>query len=257
MRPLHLPADIRGMTLIELMISIVLGLLLVAIVGQIYVGTKATYNKQEDLSRLQENGQAALTIISRTVRISGFKSAPDADATYIFTSSAPAIKGSTTAGNDEIIIRFQGSGDGAGMADNSIIDCLGVARDANVMNYNRFYIASNATTLRPGLWCDTSDDSAVDGTEIVSDVENMSVLYGGDIGADNAVDYYVSAANVPNWDLISSVRIGLVAATPNATINPQLDTSTYTVLGNTYDPVDDRRSRRVYSITIALRMRTP
>lgn len=255
--PTHL-SDVRGMTLIELMISIVLGLLLVAVVIQIYVGTKATYNKQEDISRLQENGRVALYIIGRTTRISGFKSNPGADYSTIFPAATRGIIGTPGAAgsSDTLTIRFQGSGNGAGTADGSVVDCLGIAKDSNTMNYNRLYIANNATTLRPGLFCDTSDDSTVNGTEIVSDIENMRLLYGGDPNGDGIADYYVPAGNVPNWDQVVSLRIGLVATTPNL-INPQLDTATYDVLGISYDPTDDRRSRRLYSMIITLRNRTP
>lgn len=248
----------RGMTLIELMISIVLGLLLVAVVIQIYVGSKATYNKQEDLSRLQENGRVALDVIGRVARISGFKSNPAADLSTLFPSTAPAITGTPGAGSssDSLIIRFQGSGNGAGTADGSVVDCLGATYDSNVTIYNQLYLASNATTGRSGFFCDTSDDSTVNGVEVISEIENMRFLYGVDISGDGVVDYYVPAGLVPNWDQVASLRIGLVAATPNL-INPTLDTSTYNVAGITYDPVDDRRSRRLYSMTIALRNRTP
>lgn len=251
-------SDVRGMTLIELMIAIVLGLLLVAVVIQIYVGTKATYNKQEDISRLQENGRVALYILGRTTRISGFKSDPGADYSTIFPAATRGIFAAAGAAgsSDSLDIRFQGSGNGAGTADGSVVDCLGIARDSNTMNYNRFYIANNATTLRPGLFCDTSDDGTVNGTEIVSDIENIRFQYGGDPNGDGIADYYVAAGNVPNWDQVVSMRVGLVATTPN-TINPTLDTSTYNVLGNTFDPTDDRRSRRLYSMIITLRNRTP
>jgi len=254
--PNTLPA--RGMTLVELMVSIVLGLLLVAVVIQIYVGSKATYNKQEDLSRLQENGRVALDVVGRTARISGFKSNPAAVYSTIFPATAPGITGTAGAAgsSDSVIIRFQGSGDGAGTADGSVVDCLGASYDSNVMVFNRLFIANNATTNRPGLFCDTTDDSTVNGTEVVSEIENMRILYGVDISGDGIVDYYVPAGLVSNWDQVASLRIGLVAATPN-TINPNLDTSTYNVVGISYDPVDDRRSRRLYTMTIALRNRTP
>ena len=166
----------RGLTLIELMIAIALGLILVAVVIQVYVGSKATYNKQEDLSRLQENGRVALDVIGRAVRISGFKSNPSAVYSTIFPVTAQAIVGTAGApGNssDSLIIRFQGSGNGLGAStspDGSVVDCLGVARDSNVMNYNQLYIANDPATGRPGLFCDTSDNGAADGVPVVSEI---------------------------------------------------------------------------------------
>lgn len=249
----------RGLTLIELMVAIALGLLLVAVVIQIYVGSRATYNKQEDLSRLQENGRVALDVIGRAARISAFKSNPAAVYSTVFPSTTLAIIGTPgAAGNnsDGLVIRFQGSGNGAGTADGSVVDCLGVARDSNVMNYNALYIANDPATGRPALFCDTSDNGAIDGVPVINEIENLRFLYGVDISGSGGVDYYVPAGQVTNWDQVASLRIGLVAATPN-TINPTLDTTTYDVLGNTFNPVDDRRSRRLYSMIIALRNRTP
>lgn len=252
----------RGLTLIELMVAIALGLLLVAVVIQIYAGTKATYNKQEDLSRLQENGRVALEVIGRAARISAFKSNPAAVYSTVFPASKLAIKGTPGAagnGNDSLIIRFEGSGDGLHTPtspDGTVVDCLGVAKDSNLMTYNELYIANNPATGRPALFCDTSDNGTVDGVPVVNEIENMRFLYGVDISGNGGVDFYVSASQVANWDQVVSLRIGLVASTPN-TINPTAGASTYNVLGNIYSPVNDRRSRRLYTMIIALRNRTP
>ncbi len=246
----------RGLSLIELMISIALGLLLVAVVIQIYIGSKATYNKQEDLSRLQENGRVALDVIGRAGRVIGFKSDPSASTSGLFPASAPAIIGTAGTGtSDSLTIRFQGSGNGTGTANGSVVNCLGVAIDANTTAFNRFYVANNAAG-RPGLFCDTTDNSTVDGEEVVSEIEHLRFLYGVDTSGDGVADYYVPAVAVSNWDQVVSLRIGLIAATPN-TINPTLDTKTYDVLGNSYNPTDDRRSRRLYTMIITLRNRTP
>lgn len=255
----------RGLTLIELMVAIALGLLLVAVVVQIYAGSKATYNKQEDLSRLQENGQVALEIIGRSARIAGFKSNPTNALTGPLLPTSPLeVFGTPGAANvsDSLNILFQGSGNGTGApnaADGSVVDCMGVAIDATQdplgSTFNRFSIANNAAG-RPGLFCDNSNNATDDGVEIVSEIEHLRFLYGIDTSGDFVADFYIPAGAVLNWNQVVSLRIGLVAATPN-TINPTLDTQTYNVLGNTYNPTDDRRSRRVYSLTIALRNRTP
>lgn len=257
MRSHHFKRPSPGLSLIELMIAIALGLLLVAVVVQIYIGSKATYNKQEDLSRLQENGRVALEVLGRAGRIASYKSNPAALSSQIFPLSAQAIVGTAGAAgvSDSLIIRFQGSGNGAGAPNGSVVDCLGNAVDANAMAFNRFFIANNAAG-RPGLICDTTNDSTDNGTEIVSEIEHMRFLYGVDTSGDGIADFYVPASAVANWDQVVSLRIGLVAATPN-TINPTLDTQTYNVLGNTFNPVDDRRSRRLYTMIITLRNRTP
>lgn len=63
----------RGMTLIELMIAVVIGLFLVAVMGSIFVGSRTTFSAQESISRLQENGRFAVDTIAHDLRLSGFR----------------------------------------------------------------------------------------------------------------------------------------------------------------------------------------
>ena len=63
----------RGMTLVELMIGVVIGLFLVAVMSSIYVGSKGTFLAQESTSRLQENGRFAMDTIANDLRMSGFR----------------------------------------------------------------------------------------------------------------------------------------------------------------------------------------
>ena len=61
-----------GLSLIELMISITLGIILTAGIIEIYIGTKQTYRVQDELSRLQENARYALDIITADIRQAGY-----------------------------------------------------------------------------------------------------------------------------------------------------------------------------------------
>lgn len=63
----------RGLTLVELMIAMLLGLFLVGGLLQIFISSKQTYRMQEGLSRLQENGRFALDFITRDIRMAGFR----------------------------------------------------------------------------------------------------------------------------------------------------------------------------------------
>jgi type IV pilus assembly protein PilW len=61
-----------GLTLIELMIALVLGLLLVAAATQVFLSNKQTYRVTEAHSRLQDNARFATEIISRDIRAAGY-----------------------------------------------------------------------------------------------------------------------------------------------------------------------------------------
>lgn len=62
----------KGLSLVELMISITLGLLLMTGVTQIFLSSKDTYRTQQASSRLQETGRLALEFINKDLRMAGF-----------------------------------------------------------------------------------------------------------------------------------------------------------------------------------------
>lgn len=63
----------RGMTLVELMVGMAIGLFLVSVMSTIYVGSKGTFLAQESTSRLQENGRFAMDTLANDLRMSGFR----------------------------------------------------------------------------------------------------------------------------------------------------------------------------------------
>ncbi|MBU6257179.1 MAG: PilW family protein [Burkholderiales bacterium] len=63
----------RGMTLIELLIGMAIGLFLVLVMGSIYLGSKGTFNAQESTARLQENARYAVDLLSNDLRMGGFR----------------------------------------------------------------------------------------------------------------------------------------------------------------------------------------
>lgn len=62
-----------GLSLIELMISMVLGLLILAGVIQVFASTQQAYRTQEAMSRIQESGRYATEVLSRNIRQAGYK----------------------------------------------------------------------------------------------------------------------------------------------------------------------------------------
>ncbi len=62
----------RGVTLIELMISMVLGLLILVGVVYVFSGTRKTYDYNEIMSRVQENGRFATNVLNTDLRMTGY-----------------------------------------------------------------------------------------------------------------------------------------------------------------------------------------
>lgn len=62
----------RGLSLIELMIAILLGMILLLGVVQLFLSSKNTYTTQQGLSRVQETGRLAMQFIARDTRMAGY-----------------------------------------------------------------------------------------------------------------------------------------------------------------------------------------
>ncbi len=65
-------ASQQGVTLVEIMVAMVVGLILLAGIIQVFISNKQTYRVQEALARIQENGRFAMEFLSRDIRMAGF-----------------------------------------------------------------------------------------------------------------------------------------------------------------------------------------
>jgi type IV pilus assembly protein PilW len=82
MRPLQTSGwnRLRGLTLVELMVAMVLSLVLMLGAIQLFTGSKQTYQLSDALGRVQETGRFALDLLARDIRLGGFTgciAAPD------------------------------------------------------------------------------------------------------------------------------------------------------------------------------------
>jgi len=80
----------RGLTLIELMVSSVIGLIALGAAGAVYLSGKTVYNNAEILGRLQENARFAATMIEDDLKHAGL---------YGLTASFANITGTAVSGN--------------------------------------------------------------------------------------------------------------------------------------------------------------
>ena len=69
----------RGLTLVELMIALMLGLLVVGSASAIFISNRQTYRATEGLGRVQENGRIAFEMMARDLREAGGNPCGNAD----------------------------------------------------------------------------------------------------------------------------------------------------------------------------------
>jgi type IV pilus assembly protein PilW len=113
-----------------------------------------------------------------------------------------------------------------------------------------YYVRLTADGL-PSLYRRINSSAA---TELVEGIEQMQILYGEDTDAtpDGTPNYYTTADQVTNMANVVSIRLSLLVRTldDNLAAEPQ----SYTYNDTTTTP-DDRRLRRVFTTTIAVRNR--
>ena len=62
----------RGLTLVELLIALTIGLFVVGAIGVLYVNTRNGFNYANEVARIQEVGRFALETMNRDIRMAGY-----------------------------------------------------------------------------------------------------------------------------------------------------------------------------------------
>jgi type IV pilus assembly protein PilW len=200
-----------GLTLIELMVAMVLGLLLALAAVATLVVARRGFTSVDSSTQLRENGRFASSLIERIAVQAGFENA----AYGLFTSpKAPGLRGfgnalvsagafpegfahnsrtstacgasdtSCVNGSDILIVRFWGASR-AGTADGTMINCAGVAEPeaaaAQGPAYSIFHVVRSSDG-EPTLACSYRDPTTLAWSTVplVKGVEAFQVVYGTD-----------------------------------------------------------------------------
>ncbi len=192
-----------GFTIVELLVSLIIGLVLIGGVTQIYMLNKENLNAQQDLQSVHEDLSIITRQLTQVIRHAGYSSTPeDNDFTDVFTPVAPYIRGAGLASDvqDQIEIRYQDAG--------SLIDCVGNtghgAPGAPVIVTTTYRINSDAQLL-----CSVDGGAPV---VVAEGVEALVFRYGEDLDSDGAVNGWLRAGDVSNWMNVRAVQFALVMA---------------------------------------------
>lgn len=72
----------QGLSLIELLIAITLGLVLIAGVIQMFLSSRVVFSTQQAVSRVQEGGRLAVEFMSRDIRMAGYMGCADRETEF-------------------------------------------------------------------------------------------------------------------------------------------------------------------------------
>ncbi|GAB0150746.1 PilW family protein [Marinobacterium sp. BA1] len=102
-KPLKQPKAQAGMSLVELMIALVIGLLILMGVLTVYLSGARTAATTEALSRVQESGRFGIFFLSRDIRQAGFKSACQGEVNNLLDEGSAAYDDTLFDLNDPIV----------------------------------------------------------------------------------------------------------------------------------------------------------
>ncbi|WP_374402244.1 PilW family protein [Niveibacterium sp.] len=279
-----------GVSLIELMVSMVIGMLVVLAATQLFSGNINASRATQSIVQIQDGARIGFDTLTRHVRMAGYH--PVASLTNFNSGNVAcanqvvqAICGINDQGaptpnlSDEVRVRFWGTdGTVVGTADSATVDCEGLVVSSTQIVEERFHIVNlptnpgDATTNTPTLVCDVvrgAGNIALGGpvaaqVPLVYGVDTMQVLYGEDSDGNGNPDIWrnATAANMAN---VVGVQIAMVLRGEGRN-NPSMP-YTYRLFGETYggaavgdpganflDP-NDQRARRVVSFSVNLRNR--
>jgi type IV pilus assembly protein PilW len=235
-----------GLTLVEMMVALAIGLAVVLAAGRLLGLANGAYAAQVESAALDDAGRYALELVGRAVRQAAL-----ADPARMDLSSPVDVLparlagldarslGRTTAdianplaavanGSDVLAVRFPGAG-AAPDGDGSVVNCAGFTVADGEEGWSIFYVARNGEG-EDELRCKYRGASNWTADAVVAGVDSFQVLYGLDTDTprDGAANRYVNAdairaldaalAGLPPqererrtwWKRVVSVRIGLL-----------------------------------------------
>lgn len=282
-------AGSAGFTLIELMISLVLGLLISAAVIQVYIINMRTATVQQSASEVQDSSIFAMQAIEDNVRIANLGNpitsinsttknggivltttnlgnANKTEAQFLTTNNT-GLSNINNIASDQLTIQYKN------ITQNSLFDCEGteVLAGSNDWVVERYFIRAAGSGSTTGvrnlsLACDAGriDNTGVvtssftdNGQIIVEAVDQFKILLGIQTDVKNltyiTADAYLQLSDKPP---ITTIKTGVIIRS-NTPLANETDKSTFVVLGTEQAlKIDTTRAnyyRRSYESTVLLR----
>ena len=271
-----------GFTLIELMVSLALGLIIMLAATQLFITNQLSFNLQRGMGNVQENGRFAIDYINSTVRSSEYARDTNVDEVGIITDSSELV-GLT---NLNLVSRNDLTALGVGSSDQLVVrqwvsaemtnfrDCEGNVVPTERFVVSRYFVDSDDTAgSTAALRCDagfyaegdlTVTNYEDDGVVLLSTIDSFQVLIGiaatptPPIGQRFPVrymtvkDYADLSAPRP---IITALRVGVLVRSSESTgesfgAPPNIQVLDTVVLGS---DINDKRVHRLFTSTLALR----
>lgn len=243
----HRPPAMWGFSLVELMIALILGVVITLAATQLFTVNQRSFQLQQAMSQLQEDGQLSTRFIANDLLLTGFYedgvSSPVLPGVLFAPASLngrafPASSDGGAGGNDRLTISYHGG-----------VDCEGALSPGggNEPLINTYWVENEQLRCR-------GSNSAGGGVTLLNGVERFQVLYGlRDAAADRPrVRQYVSSAGV-GADQVMAVKFAVLLRSDNVRLPESDEAQTLILLDGTVVVQPDTAMRRVFQRTITFR----
>lgn len=264
----------QGFSLIELLISMVVGMVIVGAVFAAYLSTGTSSRNSRALAQMTEDVSLAMNILRSHIAMAGYSSPTgiNADGTFIKNYAGMAVKGCSSnfadagaaidalacsgEGADSIAVAFEADARNSMVSDAGLpLDCLGNALTVQpgdfYVSYSRFYVDNEGKLLCRG----PGNDAAA---ALVENIVDMQVSYGVASNTElHQVAYYSRAGNAgemnnADFDRVVSARVCLLVASEGNVMDAP--TAYVDCQGDSRVPADNRLYR-AFTSTIVLQNR--
>lgn len=225
--------------MIEAMLACALGFLLLSGLLQIYFSVKKSFDLQQAIATLQQNGRFATNFLSQNIRLAG--DAYCGDSAVFVTPDAIVGYGDHVPG----VL----SGKVLKNTDSLIVGLCRQYRGQVTFDQFAFFVGKTTRQTKSGKTINALYIMPVDGEkrELVSDVDSMVLRYG--VKSDQVITY-LSQDQVKDWHQVVSVELALLLSSELPVLyKPQ----SYVFAEKKWPP--SRFLHREWDIYIALRQR--
>lgn len=220
------PKNQAGLSLVELMIALVLGLIVISAVFNTYLGSTRSSRFSQGLQQMQENGRYGITTMQRGIRLAGYAPEGDLEPFDVANSS-----------DTQIVVRVT-----------DIYDCNGqdtTGLDGVAVNTYTHDVANGTITC-------TGNIGGV-AMPIVEGIEAMRILWGVDTDDDNVPERYIPYNAAIDSEEVVAMRVAILVNSGEP-IRSRAGEETH-VLFDQEIVTNDKIARNVFSSTIMLRNR--
>jgi type IV pilus assembly protein PilW len=216
------PSAHRGFTLVELMVTLLIGVFLLGGLVTLVGAMKRASVAQSGLATLQDNERLAMTLLTNVIESTGYYPSPQsvtAAATFpvvtgSFTQAGQSIFGSGAAAaaapGDSITVRYATAGNVLPGGNDGVLDCTGnISTTAKT-----FVVQFSIDQATSDLVCTLNGGTPL---HLVTGITRMQIYYGvqTNVALNNAsADSYLDATQVTNWSNVISVKIKLYFTNP-------------------------------------------